>query len=154
MNRRGSPEAIAKRRAARALNDLLDPKSRSLLDGRTEQRRRRLLAELEAGKHRGSGRALKPIDVLTRIDELLGLGEPIAKLKQVCPPRPTQPPAERLVELVGELHRAYGFRPAAYRFIGISADVLRRAGALDEPKRSEPKRRSAPRSSRSRSAKR
>jgi hypothetical protein len=144
VNRRGSPEAVAKRRAARALNDLLDPKARSLLDGRTDQRRKRLLAELESGKHRGSGKELKPIDVLTRIDELLGLGEPLASLKKVCAPRPTQPAAERLVELVTELHQAYGFRPEAYRFIGISSDVLRRAGVLPGAPRAGDAKRRAP----------
>jgi hypothetical protein len=155
VNRRGSPEAVAKRRAARALNDLLDPKSRSLLDGRTDQRRKRLLAELESGKHRGSGKELKPIDVLTRVDELLSLGEPLASLKKVCAPRAAQPAADRLVALVTELHQAYGFRPEAYRFVGISSDVLRRAGILQgAPRPNEPKRRAPARASRSRARKR
>lgn len=141
-NRRGSPEAVAKRRAARAFNDLLDPRSRSLLDGRTDQRRKRLLAELESGKHRGSGKELKPIDVLIRVDELLGLGEPIANLKKLKPPPPAQPAAERLVELVEQLHTAYGFRPEAYRFVGISSDVLKRAGVVARaPRPGEAKRR-------------
>lgn len=129
-NRRGSPEAVAKRRAARAFNDLLAPDSRSRLDGRTEQRRKRLLAELEAGKHRGSGKELKPIDVLLRVDELLAMGESVASLKKICAARPAPPPGDRLVELVMELHQAYGFRPECYRFVGISSEVLRRAGVL------------------------
>jgi hypothetical protein len=146
-NRRGSPEAVAKRRAARAFNDLLAPESRSRLDGRTEQRKKRLLAELEAGKHRGSGKELKPIDVLARVDELLGMGESLASLKKICASRPAQPAGERLVELVTELHQAYGFRPEAYRFVGISSDVLRRAGVL-APARTEARRRAAQRPAR------
>ncbi|MBK7578793.1 MAG: hypothetical protein IPI67_01190 [Myxococcales bacterium] len=127
-NKRGSPEAIAKRRSARAFNDLLDPSGASRLDGRTEQRRRRLLLELESGKARGSGRALKPVDVLSHITELLALGETMANLKRVCRPRPAPAPDSRLFELLGRLHRAYGFPKEAYAFLGISEDVLRRAG--------------------------
>jgi hypothetical protein len=138
-NRRGSPEAIAKRRAARAFNDLLDPEARSRFDGRTEQRRKRLLAELESGKRRGSARALKPIDVLARVDELLALGEPLASLKKICAPRAAPPGGERLVALIGELHRAYGFRPEAYRFVGIGPEVLRRAGVLGGAARPAPR---------------
>ena len=144
-NRRGSPEAIAKRRAARAFNDLLDP-SGSRLDGRTEQRRRRLLVELESGKHRGSGVDLKPVDILTRVDELLGLGETLVSLRKHCPPPPLQSPTERLVELVAALHRAYGFRPEAYRFVGVPPEILRRAGvATARPAESRSSRRTAKR---------
>ena len=139
-NRRGSPEAIAKRRAARAFNDLLDPRARSRLDGRTDQRRKRLLAELSAGKHRSTGKELKPIDVLMRVHELLELGEPLAMLKQACPPPAVQPSAERLVELVTELDKAYCFRPEAYRFVGVSVEVLRRAGVLAPAKKRPSKR--------------
>jgi hypothetical protein len=146
-NRRGSPEAVAKRRAARAFNDLLAPESRSRLDGRTEQRRKRLLAELEAGKHRGSGKELKPIDVLSRVDELLAMGESVASLKKICAARPAPPPGDRLVDLVTELHQAYGFQPESYRFVGISSEVLRRAGVL-APAASAGRRKVAPHKSR------
>jgi hypothetical protein len=154
-NRRGSPEAVAKRRAARAFNDLLDPKARSRLDGRTAQRRKRLLAELEAGKLRGSGKELKPIDVLTRVDELLSLGETLSSLRKACASRPAQPAVDRLVDLVSELHRAYGFRAEAYRFVGISAEVLRRAGVLAGPGRAgEARARATTRPARTRNRKR
>jgi hypothetical protein len=154
-NRRGSPEAIAKRRAARAFNDLLDPSARSRLDGRTDQRRRRMLAELETGKLRGSGKQLKPIDVLTRVNELLALGEPLANVRKVCASRPAQPAGDRLVELVTELHRAYAFRAEAYRFVGISAEVLRRAGVLAAPQRpAETRARTSARPARGRNRKR
>jgi len=139
-NKRGSPEAIAKRRSARAFNDLLDPSGSSRLDGRTEQRRRRLLAELESGKTRGSGKPLKPVDVLSHVTELLSLGESVPNIRKVCRPR-TAPAADpRLLELLGRLHRAYGFPREAYGFLGISDDVLRKAGVLG----ARPARRSVP----------
>jgi hypothetical protein len=139
-NKRGSPEAIAKRRSARAFNDLLDPTGASRLDGRTEQRRRRLLAELESGKARGSGKALKPVDVLSHVTELLALGESVASIRKVCRPRPAPATDARLLELLAQLHRAYGFPKEAYSFLGIGDDLLKRAGVL--PSRSA--RRAAP----------
>src|ERR1700722_14776112 len=55
QNRRGSPEAIEKRRAARLFNDVLGGRGASAqkLDGRTEKRRQRLLKELADGMARG-----------------------------------------------------------------------------------------------------
>ena len=54
QNRRGSPEAIEKRRAARVFNDVLGGRASGAhkLDGRTEKRRQRLLKELEDGMAR------------------------------------------------------------------------------------------------------
>jgi hypothetical protein len=137
-NRRGSPEAIAKRRAGRRFNDLFDEGGPGLLDGRTQKRRQRLLQELEAGKARGSGRELKPLDVLSHVSELLELCEPLATLRKVCRTRPVPATAEPLVEVVAQLHRAYGFRPEAYRFVGIDDAVLRAAGITGETRRERP----------------
>ncbi|MCK6531890.1 MAG: hypothetical protein L6Q84_02870 [Polyangiaceae bacterium] len=133
INKRGSPEAIAKRRSARAFNELLDPAGSSRLDGRTEQRRRRLLAELESGKTRGSGRPLKPVDVLSHVTELLELGESAASIRKVCRPRPAPSADARLLETLGRLHRAYGFPKEAYAFLGITEEVLKRAGVVGPP---------------------
>ncbi len=133
-NRRGSPEAIEKRRAARSFNDVLGGQGgASALDGRTQKRRQRLLRELEEGKARG--RELKPLDILQRVQELLVLGEPlvairkVAKLKKPIADLPAN--ADGIVDVVGRLHRAYGFRPETYRFVGIDDDVLRAAGVLE-----------------------
>jgi hypothetical protein len=134
-NRRGSPEAIAKRRAARAFNDLLDPSGREGLDGRTEKRRKRLLAELEAGKTRGSGRPLKPIDVLGHVTELFELGETAATLRKVFRPRPAPTPDPKLLEALASLHKAYGFPKDAYGFLGIPEELLKRAGIGRPPPR-------------------
>ncbi|WP_394833524.1 hypothetical protein LVJ94_44155 [Pendulispora rubella] len=132
-NRRGSPEAIEKRRAARMFNDVLGGRGLSAqkLDGRTEKRRQRLLRELENGTARGA-RELKPLDVLQRVEELLELGEPLASIRKVSKMR--KPPAfpEGVVDVVERLHKAYGFRPETYRFVGIGEDVLREAGVLSD----------------------
>ncbi len=131
-NRRGSPEAVAKRRAGRAFNDLLDPGARKA-DGRTEKRRQRLRAELEAGQTK-QGRALKPLDVLSHANELLELGEDPAELRRIRKARPARDFDERLLDVLGELHQAYGFRVEVYALLGIDDDALKRAGVVG-PKR-------------------
>ncbi len=136
-NRRGSPEAVEKRRAARLFNEVLGGGgSRGPLDGRTEKRRQRLLGELEAGATR-SARELKPIDVLLRVQELLELGEPLGTIRKVAKVRRAIIDPDNLVEIVGRLHKAYGFRPEAYRFVGVDDALLRSAGVLpgDGPRR-------------------
>ncbi len=132
QNRRGSPEAIEKRRAARLFNDVLGgrPGGPRKRDGRTEKRRQRLMRELESGKARGA-RELKPLDVLQRVHELLELGEPLRSIRKVAKVRKSAVAPEAIVEVVGRLHKAYGFRPECYRFVGVGDDVLRHAGVLD-----------------------
>lgn len=140
-NRRGSPEAIEKRRVARVFNDVLGGhgSASSKLDGRTEKRRQRLLKELEAGKARGT-RELKPLDVLQRVQELMDLGEPLSSIRKVTKVRKSAVPPEAIVDLIERLHRAYSFRPEVYRFVGIGEDVLRLAGVLsDGGKRARPR---------------
>ena len=131
QNRRGSPEAIEKRRVARLFNDILGGRGVGghKQDGRTEKRRQRLMRELETGKVRGS-RELKPLDVLVRVNELLELGESLRSIRKVARLRKTVVAPEAMVEVVSRLHRAYGFRPECYRFVGVDDDVLRTAGVL------------------------
>jgi hypothetical protein len=130
LNRRGSPEAIEKRRAARLFNDVLGGRGAGAqkLDGRTEKRRQRLLRELEQGMARS--RELKPLDVLQHVQELMELGEPLSSIRKVAKVRKNTVPPESMVEVVGRLHKAYNFRPEAYRFVGVGDDVLRSAGVL------------------------
>src|SRR5579871_1192002 len=113
-NRRGSPEAIEKRRAARLFNDVLGGRGSAAqkLDGRTEKRRQRLLKELEDGKARGQ-HELKPLDVLQRVQELMDLGEPLSSIRKVARVRKTNLPPDSIVSVVQRLHAAYGFRPEA-----------------------------------------
>lgn len=134
-NRRGSPEAIEKRRAARVFNDVLGGRGLGghKLDGRTEKRRQRLLHELETGTARGS-RELKPLDVLQRVQELLELGEPLSSIRKVAKGRKVNAslsPAA-LVDIVERLHKAYGFRAETYRFVGIGEETLKSAGVLGD----------------------
>ncbi|MCL2447324.1 MAG: hypothetical protein FWD17_00100 [Polyangiaceae bacterium] len=131
QNRRGSPEAIEKRRAARLFNDVLGGRGAGAhkRDGRTEKRRQRLMRELESGKVRGA-RELKPLDVLVRVHELMELGEPLRSIRRVAKVRKAAVPAEEMIDVVSRLHKAYGFRPECYRFVGVGEDVLRSAGVL------------------------
>ena len=142
LNRRGSPEAIEKRRAARLFNDVLGGRGTGArkLDGRTEKRRQRLLAELKSGKARGN-HDLKPLDVLQHVEELLSLGEPLASIRKVAKVRKSQVPEEAMHDAVVRLHKAYNFKPETYRFVGIGDEILRSAGVLDDgaPKKIRPK---------------
>lgn len=137
QNRRGSPDAVEKRRAARRFNELLLGGGGRAGDGRTERRRRRLLAELAEGVARRGKRALKPIDVLSRVEELLELGEPLASIRKACPPPPPVEVTAELVEGLRHLHRAYGFSADVYRFVGLDAHALRKAGVLRGGERGE-----------------
>lgn len=126
---RASVEAVEKRRAARHFNDVLLGGSRpSRLDGRTEKRRLRLLEELRLGTARSGAKELKPIDILLRVQDLLDLGEPIASLKKACKPARPVPVSDQVVDGVRTLHRAYGFAPEAYQFVGIDEATLKKAG--------------------------
>ena len=145
QNRRGSPEAIEKRRVARLFNDILGGRAAGgKRDGRTEKRRQRLLRELESGKVRGS-REMKPLDILQRVHELMELGEPLSSIRKVTRVRKNTVPPEEIVDVVGRLHKAYGFRPECYRFVGVDDDVLRSAGVLgaESAKRGRGKKRAA-----------
>jgi hypothetical protein len=146
QNRRGSPEAIEKRRAARLFNDILGGRGAGARkrDGRTEKRRQRLMRELEQGRVRGA-RELKPLDVLQRVNELLLLGEPLSSIRKVAKVKKPTVPAESMVDIVSRLHRAYGFRAECYRFVGVGEDVLRSAGVLTEegPRRGRVRKRAA-----------
>src|SRR5580700_4911739 len=141
QNRRGSPEAIAKRRAARLFNDVLGGRNMAAnkLAGRTEKRRQRLLKELEDGKARGV-HELKPLDVLQRVQELMDLGEPLSSIRKVAKVRKSNIEHDSILEVVQRLHEAYRFRPETYRFVGIDDEVLRGAGVLGGGKAKKPTR--------------
>ena len=125
---RGSPEAIAKRRAARQLNTLLTGgvKDPNKIDGRTENRRKRLIRELKDGKR---GQQLKPIDFVSHVNELLELGESISSLKKHgVKQRKTEQTPEIMVT-AEQTQAAYGFHRDAWRMLGL--DV----GTSGTPKR-------------------
>ena len=145
---RGSPEAIEKRRLARQLNTMLAgggaPEAK--LDGRTEKRRQRLIADLKGSKE------LKPIDVVSRVNELLDIGETPATLKkQGVKPRKMEVD-DATLEIVKQTQAVYGFDARAWRFLGIRLDDTtpeserapkRRRAAKGAKKKTTRKRRSA-----------
>ncbi len=130
QNRRGSPEAIEKRRAARFFNDVLGGRGAASqrLDGRTQKRRQRLLKELETGKARGT-RDLKPLDVLLRVQELLELGEGVSALRKVVKVKKVGL-GDDVPLAIERLHKAYNFRPEVYRFVGIGDELLKEVGVV------------------------
>jgi hypothetical protein len=125
-NRRGSPEAIQKRVAARNLNDVLTGKKAGLpaLDGRTEKRRQRLIAELSEGE-------LKPVDVLLKVQELLDIGETVTSLRKVVPVRRVRKAPPGAAEALARMVEAYELSEAAYRFLGLPEEVLIAAGVVE-----------------------
>jgi hypothetical protein len=129
-NRRGSPEAIAKRVAARNLNDVLTGKKAGgpVLDGRTEKRRQRLLKELAEGE-------LKPVDMLLKVQELLDLGETVVALRKVVPVRRARVAPPGAAEALERMAAAYTLTPAAYRFLGLPEAVLEEAGIVARTRR-------------------
>ncbi len=128
-SRRAAPDVVDKRRAARRFNALLEGSGRAGgLDGRTEKRRARLLAELEAGAARASKRTLKPIDVLLRVQALLDIGEPLASIRRACRPARAIAVTSELLHGLRSLHDAYSFRPEVYLFVGVDDATLRAAG--------------------------
>jgi hypothetical protein len=127
-NRRSSPDVVEKRRAARAFNDvLLNRGGTRAGDGRTERRRKRLLRELEEGSARGGKRELKPIDILTRVQALLDLGEALANIKKACPPPKPVTVTPEIVEGLRRLHKAYAFDAVVYGFVGLDLSALKKA---------------------------
>jgi hypothetical protein len=136
-NRRGIPEVVEKRAAARQFNEALLGKR---ADGRTERRRKRLLSELTHGSARGGKRELKPIDVLSRVKELLDLGEPLAAIRKARPAAPAVEPTPEILAGIRRLHEAYAFPVEAYAFVGIDEAALRAAGVIEGPGLAKPPR--------------
>jgi hypothetical protein len=129
---RGSPEAVEKRRAARQLNSLLlgTSKSSMELDGRTEKRRQRLIQELKEGR---GGEPLKPIDRLSHVNELMGIGETLSSLRKQGI-KPAKAALNEEVIATAERVQAANpeVRPAAWKILGIEmtedGQVVRAAG--------------------------
>ncbi len=142
-NRRGSPEAIEKRKAARRLNTLLDGggKGASKLDGRTEKRRQRLITELKEGK---GGKNLKSMEVLTKVDDLVKLGENFSSLKRAGVKVRRSAATPEIIAEAERVQLAYGFAPEAWKFLGITV------GETKAPKKAAPKRKAAKRAARKR----
>ena len=119
---RASEGAVAKRRAARQLNRVLtDAQDAARLDGRTEKKRRRLVAELVEGRR---GEPLKPIDAVCHVHELLELGETMASIKRQGVKMRRTPLTAEVRAAVTEAQGAYEFRREAWLILGIRLDRL------------------------------
>jgi hypothetical protein len=117
---RGSPEAVAKRRVARALNQLFERGTEAAMDGRTLKRKKRLMKELKEGRR---GAPLKAVEALQCVDELLKLGETltsIRRLKPKVPPAP--PPSEETAASIAQVQEQYGFDPRAWKVLGVDIE--------------------------------
>lgn len=116
-SRRGAPEAIAKRKAARALNTLFAKGAPAAngVDGRTAKRRARLLKELKEGRN---GKPLKPIEVLGYATELLAAGETLSSLRKVSSASKF-PATDESLELARTVQSQYQFDPRAWRLLGV-----------------------------------
>ena len=120
--KRGSPEAIEKRRVARALNALLTAPAGPKVDQRTERRRKRLLDELKNGCTRGRS-PLKPLDVLGHANDLLAIGETLGAIQKVAGRRyKVAEVTEEVRETARQTQAAYEFDPRVWSLFGIPLD--------------------------------
>ena len=133
---RGSAEAIAKRRAARALNRLFSESPQAqTLDRRSLRRKKRLLTELKEGK---DGNPLKALDALGHATELFTMGETLLSLRKLKPKLPPKlDVAGDNAGVLTEVQRLYQFDPRAWRLLGV--DI----GSLEAPAEEKPSRRRA-----------
>ncbi|UJR78665.1 hypothetical protein [Sandaracinus amylolyticus] len=131
---RGSPEAVEKRRSARALNTIFAQGQSGTggLDGRTEKRRRRLIQELKEGRR---GQPLKPIDVLTHASELFELGETLASLKKHGVKPIVAPDTAEVREAARRVQVAYAMPVDVFKLIGLEMEPLDDEGAAPARKR-------------------
>lgn len=115
---RGSPEAVAKRRAARSLNTMFGSGGTGpTRDGRTEKRRQRLLTELQEGQR--NGRPIKALEVLVNTNELLELGETLGSIRKRGAKPLKAELSEEDMEIVHRTQQEYGFRPEAWKMLGV-----------------------------------
>ena len=137
--RRGSPEAISKRRVARALNRLFEEGGATgNLDGRTLKRKKRLIHELKEGR---GGKPLKALEVLAHATELLSLGETLTSLRKLKPKLPPTPSVnEESAGIYAETQKNYGFDPKAWKILGIDIGQLTGGSAEGTPRKKRARR--------------
>lgn len=136
--RRGSPEAIAKRRAARSLNNLFEKgAAQEAMDGRTLKRKNRLLQELKEGR---GGEAIKAHEVLGYATELFGMGENLTSIRALKPKLPPKLPlTPETVAVIRDTQNSYGYDPRAWTLLGIDIESVMKDEA--EAEAEPPKRR-------------
>jgi len=86
------------------------------------RKRRRLRMELERGH---DGRPLKAVEVLTRADQLLSLGETLRSLRALDVKAPRRPQLDdEAVALILETQRVYRFDPRAWKLLGVDLNRI------------------------------
>ncbi len=131
--RRGSPEAIAKRRSARALNTLFQKGAvETAIDGRALKRKKRFLKELAEGKN---GEALKAHEALGHVTYLLGMGETLGSIRKLNPKLPPKPAlTDEVVQTIRATQESYGFDPRAWRLLGVDIESIMGGGGGESAK--------------------
>lgn len=101
------------------------------MDRRTAKRLERYRVELKNGKKSGD-KDLTPLDVATRVNELLKHGDRMTAIRKLCKPRVVEYNEVTLVGVLKEMHPIYQFRPEAYRHAGVRNETLVGAEILAE----------------------
>lgn len=120
--RRGAPDVIAKRRAARALNILFAQEpTTSSVDKRSAKRLARLAERLRNGNN---GEALKALDALQCAHELLTSGTmTYSEIRKLKPKVPAMPKGsierQETADTIVRMQKLYGFHPQAWRLLGV-----------------------------------
>lgn len=136
---RASPSAIEKRRTARELNTLLGGTTINPNDGRTQRRRSRLLREIKEGR---GNKPLKAIELLTRVNALLSLGETVASIRKNGVLLPTIALTADAHDLIERTQAAYDFDPEVWKVLGMTLKATRTRAAHNTPsvKKTTPRR--------------
>jgi hypothetical protein len=117
--RRGDPDVVEKRRAARALNTVLGKRAAPKQDKRTMRRINRLLDEIRAGKN-GQGRNLQPMTVVQHAAELLERGVPLKDIRASAGRKHyVTEQSDEVMDAVVQAQAAYDFDMRAWLVIGI-----------------------------------
>lgn len=122
-----------KRSIARRFNDALSARAvkKASIDLRSARKLERYRRELETGE--SAGKPLSPIEVALRVNTLLDAGDGLGEINKISRWRPVeQYDEESTVAVLREMHTSYGFRPEAYRFVGIRYETLLAAGVIEK----------------------
>jgi hypothetical protein len=96
------------------------------MDGRTLKRKRRLLKELQEGKH---GETLKAHEVLSHVTELLGMGENLTTIRKLKPRLPPSPQlTAEILSVIRDTQQSYNFDPRAWKVLGIDIESVMSGG--------------------------
>lgn len=144
-NGRGSPEAVAKRRSARALNKLISGKSATgMTDGRFARTISRTLKEIDDGTKKGSKKPMKVVDLLHKVEAVLERGASPAAIRKVLHTKPLATNVNEQVQgALIEAQKAYGFQKRTFVLLGLSEELATELFGEDEEPAEEPEQEAA-----------